>query len=111
MPRYLMTFALSAALMSTSAFAAPRFWVVNRSSAEIRHVYAVSKDGYDSADLLGPNGAIESGDQVQVLSSPGDWCVIDVRVETSDDQGAFFENFNSCTGTLYVRNKALESID
>ena len=107
--RALAALALVVSLTPPAQAASP-FWVVNRSSSEIESVIVFSSKG-ESNDLLGRNGAIEPGDQVLVLRSPGSRCVVDVRIITNDGQAGYFPNFNACSGTLYVRDKALEQMD
>lgn len=100
-------FAMFAFASSTiPAEATDQFYIVNRSDSEIEHVYLSNKAGNRSRDLLGRNGTIPSGDEVLVLSTTWRGCVHNVLVLTAG-QFAFFKNFNTCVGPLYVSNKGL----
>jgi len=112
MKKYFSTLLTVSALATTfataPASATPRFWVVNRSYSEIVRVYVQYPDGYLANDLLGGNGTIPSDDRVRVLRSSFPGCVVTIVVVNDNEDTAYFPNFNTCKGPLYVSNKAFQ---
>ncbi len=90
----------------STAQAGERFWVVNRTDSNIDHVYALRGENF-SRDMLGANGMIVSGDKVYVLRSGWRGCRHNILVTTDDGGEAYFTNFDTCRGPLYVHNKGL----